>query len=233
MLRANMRSIQTNSLSKLALGLGLVLGLASAAGCDSKTDDKKGADAKKDGKDSKKPDAKGPEAKAGDTKAGDTKAGDTKADTKLADAGDAKAADPAAAGAPKNIVETAVAAGTFKTLAVALEKADLVKTLSGEGPFTVFAPTDEAFAKVPKEALDALLAKPEDLKKVLLLHVVAGKVMAADAAKLKEAETVGGTKLPIDATDGVKFGGAKVVTADIAASNGVIHVIDTVILPAS
>ena len=228
MLRANMRSIQTNSLSKLALGLGLVLGLASAAGCDSKTDDKKGADAKKDGKDSKKPDAKGPEAKAGDTKAGDTKA-----DTKLADAGDAKAADPAAAGAPKNIVETAVAAGTFKTLAVALEKADLVKTLSGEGPFTVFAPTDEAFAKVPKEALDALLAKPEDLKKVLLLHVVAGKVMAADAAKLKEAETVGGTKLPIDATDGVKFGGAKVVTADIAASNGVIHVIDTVILPAS
>jgi uncharacterized surface protein with fasciclin (FAS1) repeats len=228
-----MRSIQLIP----SLALGLVLGLTSAVGCDSKTDDKKGADAKKDGKDAKdakdakKPDAKGPEAKAADAKA---------PDTKVADAGDAKAADakagepaPADAGAPKNIVETAVAAGNFKTLATALEKADLIKTLSGEGPFTVFAPTDEAFAKVPKEALDALLAKPEDLKAVLLMHVVAGKVMAADAAKLKEAETVGGTKQPIDATDGVKFGGAKVVTADIAASNGVIHVIDTVIRPAA
>ena len=216
------------------LAIGLVLGLTTGLGCDSKPDDKKAADAKdakkdakdaKDAKNAKKPDAKGPEAKvaaAADTKAADTKAADTKAAEPT----------PADAGAPKNIVETAVAAGTFKTLAIALEKADLIKTLSGEGPFTVFAPTDEAFAKVPKEALDALLAKPEDLKKVLLLHVVAGKVMAADAAKLKEAETVGGTKLPIDATDGVKFGGSKVVTADIAASNGVIHVIDTVILPA-
>ena len=231
-----MRSIQLIP----SLALGLVLGLTSAVGCDSKTDDKKAADAKdakKDGKDAKKD---GKDAKVADAKAGDAKAADAKAaDAKVADAGDAKAADakagePAAAdaGAPKNIVETAVAAGTFKTLATALEKADLIKTLSGEGPFTVFAPTDEAFAKVPKEALDALLAKPEDLKAVLLMHVVAGKVMAADAAKLKEAETVGGTKQPIDATDGVKFGGAKVVTADIAASNGVIHVIDTVILPA-
>lgn len=218
------------------LAIGLVLGLTTGLGCDSKPDDKKAADAKdakkdgKDAKDAKKPDAKAPEAKvaaAADTKAADMKPADMKAaDTKAA------VPMPADAGAPKNIVETAVAAGTFKTLAIALEKAGLLETLSGAGPFTVFAPTDEAFAKVPKEALDALLAKPEDLKKVLLLHVVAGKVMAADAAKLKEAETVGGTKLPIDATDGVKFGGSKVVTADIAASNGVIHVIDTVILPA-
>jgi uncharacterized surface protein with fasciclin (FAS1) repeats len=229
-----MRSIQLIP----SLALGLALGLTSVVGCDSKTDDKKAADAKdskdakKDGKDAKASDAKAADAKAADAKAADAKAADAKAaDAKAADA---KAAEPAPAdaGAPKNIVETAVAAGNFKTLATALEKADLIKTLSGEGPFTVFAPTDEAFAKVPKEALDALLAKPEDLKAVLLLHVVSGKVMAADAAKLKEAETVGGTKLPIDATDGVKFGGSKVVTADIAASNGVIHVIDTVILPA-
>lgn len=232
-----MRSIQLIP----SLALGLVFALTTAVGCDSKTDEKKaadGKDAKKDGKDAKKPDAKTGDAKAADAKAADAKVADAKAaDTKAADtkAADAKAGEPAPAdaGAPKTIVETAVAAGNFTTLATALEKADLIKTLSGEGPFTVFAPTDEAFAKVPKAALDALLAKPEELKAVLLLHVVAGKVMAADAAKLKEAETVGGTKLPIDATDGVKFGGAKVVTADIAASNGVIHVIDTVILPAA
>ncbi len=195
----------------------LALSLAFAGACDDKKagDDKKTADAKKDGKDAK-------DGKAADAKAADAKAADAKAD-----------APPADAAAPKNIVETAVAAGNFTTLATALDKADLIATLSGEGPFTVFAPTDEAFAKIPKEALDALLAKPEDLKKVLLGHVVAGKVMAADAAKLTEAETVAGTKVTIDATDGVKVGGAKVTTPDIAASNGVIHVIDTVILPAA
>ncbi|MEX1364980.1 MAG: fasciclin domain-containing protein [Nannocystaceae bacterium] len=129
------------------------------------------------------------------------------------------------------MVDTAVEAGTFTTLATALEKAGLVETLKGDGPFTVFAPTDDAFAKVPKEALDGLLANPEELKKVLLLHVVSGKVMAADAAKLTEAEMMSGTKLPIDASAGVKIGAATVTKADIVTSNGVIHVIDTVLLP--
>ncbi|MEM6289734.1 MAG: fasciclin domain-containing protein [Myxococcota bacterium] len=131
------------------------------------------------------------------------------------------------------MVAVATAAGNFKTLATALEKAGLLETLKGDGPFTVFAPTDEAFAKVDKAALDALLAKPEELKKVLLMHVVKGKVMAADASKLTEAEMMSGDKLKVDASDGVKLGDAKVTKADLAASNGVIHVIDTVILPAS
>ena len=136
-----------------------------------------------------------------------------------------------------DIVETAVGAGTFKTLAAALGAAELVATLKGDGPFTVFAPTDEAFAKLPAGTVESLL-KPENkekLKAVLLLHVVPGSVMAADVVKLKEAKTAGGATVKISTTDGVKVGTAKgmskVTTTDIKASNGVIHVIDAVILP--
>jgi uncharacterized surface protein with fasciclin (FAS1) repeats len=134
----------------------------------------------------------------------------------------------------KNIVDTAVAAGDFKTLAAALKAADLVDTLKGKGPFTVFAPTDEAFKKLPKGALEDLL-KPENKKKlasVLTYHVVSGKHMAADVAKLKEAKTVEGSMIKIEAKDGkVKVDDANVVKADIACGNGVIHVIDAVLLP--
>jgi len=138
----------------------------------------------------------------------------------------------AAAGAQaKDVVDTAVAAGDFKTLAAALEKADLVNTLKGKGPFTVFAPTDAAFAKVPKADLDALLADKAKLAAVLTYHVVPGKVMAKDvkAGKLK---TVQGSDLTV-ATDGgaVMVDNAKVVKTDIVTDNGVIHVIDSVVLP--
>ena len=139
----------------------------------------------------------------------------------------------AAAAADKDIVDTAVAAGSFTTLAKALAAADLVDTLKGEGPFTVFAPTDEAFAALPAGTLDDLL-KPENkakLQEILKYHVVSGKVMAADAAKLTSAPTVAGKEIKVDATDGVKINDAKVVKADIAAKNGVIHVIDKVLLP--
>jgi uncharacterized surface protein with fasciclin (FAS1) repeats len=131
----------------------------------------------------------------------------------------------------KNIVEVAVEAGKFNTLATALEAADLVETLQGPGPFTVFAPTDEAFAALPEGALEGLLAEPEELKAVLLLHVVQGKVMASDVVNLEAATAVSGGTLAIDTSDGVKVGAATVVTTDIEASNGVIHVIDTVLLP--
>jgi uncharacterized surface protein with fasciclin (FAS1) repeats len=132
----------------------------------------------------------------------------------------------------KDIVDTAVAAGSFKTLATALQAAGLVETLKGKGPFTVFAPTDQAFAKIPKADLDALLKDKAKLTRVLTYHVVAGQVMAADVAKLKEAKTVEGQSVKIDASaSGVTVDGAKVVKADVAASNGVIHVIDSVILP--
>jgi transforming growth factor-beta-induced protein len=133
--------------------------------------------------------------------------------------------------ASKNIVQTAIAAGQFKTLVKAVEAAGLAGTLSGTGPFTVFAPTDEAFAKLPDGALEGLLKNPEALKGVLLYHVVAGKVMAADVVKLKTAKTALGQSVQIDASNGVRVGGANVVKTDIAASNGVIHVIDTVIMP--
>jgi uncharacterized surface protein with fasciclin (FAS1) repeats len=138
---------------------------------------------------------------------------------------------PALAQGPKDIVDTAVAAGSFKTLATALQAAGLVETLKGPGPFTVFAPTDEAFAKIPKADLDALLKDKAKLTAVLTYHVVPGKVMAADVVKLKEAKTVQGGSLKIDTTSGVKVDGATVVKTDVAASNGVIHVIDTVVLP--
>ena len=137
----------------------------------------------------------------------------------------------ARAGSHKDIVDTAVAAGSFKTLAAALQAAGLVDTLKGAGPFTVFAPTDEAFAKIPKADLDALIADKAKLTKVLTYHVVPGKVMAADVMKLKEAKTVEGQMVRIDASNGVKINGANVVKADVEASNGVIHVIDSVILP--
>src|SRR6188474_3953261 len=134
----------------------------------------------------------------------------------------------------KDIVDTAVAAGSFKTLAKALQAADLVDTLKGAGPFTVFAPTDEAFAKLPAGTLEALL-KPENmpkLQRILKAHVVAGKVMAADVVKISSAKAVSGDTLTIAARDGgVTVDGAKVVKTDITASNGVIHVIDRVILP--
>lgn len=131
----------------------------------------------------------------------------------------------------KDIVETAVAAGNFKTLAAALQAAGLVDTLKGKGPFTVFAPTDEAFAKIPKADLDALLKDKAKLTAVLTYHVVPGKVMAADVVKLKDAKTVQGGSVSIDASRGVRVNDASVVKADVVASNGVIHVIDTVILP--
>ena len=144
------------------------------------------------------------------------------------------AANMGAAAADKDIVDTAVAAGSFKTLAKALQAADLVETLKGAGPFTVFAPTDEAFAKLPAGTLDALL-KPENkakLQRILKAHVVAGKVMAADVVKTSSAKAVSGATLTIASRDGgVTVDGAKVVKTDIAATNGVIHVIDSVILP--
>ncbi len=136
--------------------------------------------------------------------------------------------------AEKDIVDTAVAAGQFKTLAAALTAAGLVDTLKGPGPFTVFAPTDAAFANLPAGTLDTLL-KPESKAKltaILTYHVVAGKVMAADVVKLKEATTVNGAMVAVKVDGGtVMINNAKVTTADIAASNGVIHVIDTVLLP--
>lgn len=133
--------------------------------------------------------------------------------------------------AESDIVETAVAAGSFKTLATALQAADLVDVLKGEGPFTVFAPTDDAFKKLPKGTLEALLKDKAKLKAVLTYHVVKGKVKAADVVKVKSAKTVQGQSVSVDATDGVKINDAKVVKADIDCSNGVIHVIDTVLVP--
>ena len=135
-------------------------------------------------------------------------------------------------GMKKDIVDTAVAAGDFNTLVTAVKAAGLVETLKGEGPFTVFAPTDAAFAKVPTDTLNALLADKAALANVLTYHVVAGKVMAADVVKLTSAETVRGQAVSIEVKDGkVYVDGAQVVTTDLKASNGVIHVIDAVILP--
>jgi uncharacterized surface protein with fasciclin (FAS1) repeats len=130
----------------------------------------------------------------------------------------------------KDIVDTAVAAGSFKTLATALGAAGLVDTLKGKGPFTVFAPTDEAFAKIPKADLDALLKDKAKLTAVLTYHVVAGKVMAADV-KAGKVKTVQGSELTVTTSGGVMVDKAKVVKTDIVADNGVIHVIDTVIMP--
>jgi len=130
-----------------------------------------------------------------------------------------------------NIVETAIAAGSFKTLVEAVKAANLVDTLSGPGPFTVFAPNDEAFAKLPAGTVEGLLKDIPKLKSVLTYHVVPGKVMSGDVIKMQSAKTVQGQSVSIDTTDGVKIDSAKVVKADIEADNGVIHVIDSVILP--
>ena len=132
----------------------------------------------------------------------------------------------------KDIVDTAVGAGQFKTLVTAVKAADLVDTLKGKGPFTVFAPTDEAFAKIPREKLEALLKDKKALASVLTYHVVPGKVMAADVVKLNTAKTVQGKAITIATRDGkVTINGANVLKTDIVCGNGVIHVIDAVILP--
>ena len=130
----------------------------------------------------------------------------------------------------KDIVDTAVGAGSFKTLAAALGAAGLVDTLKGKGPFTVFAPTDEAFAKIPKADLDALLKDKAKLTAILTYHVVPGKVMAADV-RAGKVKTVQGSELTISTTGGVMVDNAKVVKTDIVADNGVIHVIDSVVIP--
>jgi uncharacterized surface protein with fasciclin (FAS1) repeats len=142
---------------------------------------------------------------------------------------------PAQAGANKpplpDVVDTAVAAGDFTTLATALQEAGLVETLKGPGPFTVFAPTDEAFAKLPAGTLEALLKDKQRLAAVLTYHVVPGRVMAADIVTMTAAKTVQGDSLAIRADNGVTIDGARVVKADIQAGNGVIHVIDAVLIP--
>ena len=130
----------------------------------------------------------------------------------------------------KDIVDTAVGAGNFKTLAAALTAAGLIDTLKGKGPFTVFAPTDAAFAKIPKADLDALLADKAKLTSVLTYHVVPGKVMAADV-KAGKVKTVQGSDLTVTTAGGVMVNQAKVTSTDIVADNGVIHVIDTVVMP--
>jgi uncharacterized surface protein with fasciclin (FAS1) repeats len=152
----------------------------------------------------------------------------------IAAAAVAAASQPAARAQGRDIVDTAVAAGSFKTLAKALEAAGLVDTLKGPGPFTVFAPTDEAFAKLPAGTLEDLL-KPENkakLQRILTYHVVPGRVMAADVVKLQSARAVSGDAIPVLVRGGsVTVDGARVVKTDIVATNGIIHVIDSVILP--
>ncbi len=133
--------------------------------------------------------------------------------------------------ASMDIVDTAIDAGSFNTLVTAVQKAGLVETLKGKGPFTVFAPTDEAFAKIPADKLNALLADKEALAKVLTYHVVPGKVMAKDVVKMKMAKTVQGQSIKIATASGVTVDNANVIKTDIVTSNGVIHVIDSVILP--
>jgi len=136
-----------------------------------------------------------------------------------------------AGGHSKDIVDTAVEAGTFTTLVAAVQAAGLVETLKGEGPFTVFAPTDDAFAALPEGTVEGLLKDIPTLTKILTYHVVAGKVMSTDLSDGMMAATVEGSEITIGTMDGVKINDATVVTADIEASNGVIHVIDSVIMP--
>jgi len=134
--------------------------------------------------------------------------------------------------ASNNIVETAVAAGTFDTLVAAVQAADLAEVLAGAGPYTVFAPTDEAFAKLPAGTVEALLANPDQLREILLYHVVPGKVTASQVVTLSNATTAQGSDVAIRVADGsVMINDALVTATDIETSNGVIHVIDTVILP--
>ncbi|MBD1853459.1 fasciclin domain-containing protein [Leptolyngbya sp. GB1-A1] len=131
-----------------------------------------------------------------------------------------------------DIVDTAVNAGSFGTLVAAVKAAGLVETLKGAGPFTLFAPNDEAFAKLPAGTVDSLLKDIPKLKQILTYHVVSGKVMAADVVKLKSATTVQGSDVKIDASQGVKVNNSSVTTPDVTADNGVIHIIDTVLIPA-
>ena len=129
------------------------------------------------------------------------------------------------------IVDIAVQAGSFKTLVQAVQAAGLVETLSGEGPFTVFAPTDEAFAQIPAETLQAVLANKEQLTAILTYHVVSGKLMAADVVRSTQLQTVQGQSITVSTEGGVRVDDANVVQTDIEADNGVIHVIDKVIMP--
>ena len=131
----------------------------------------------------------------------------------------------------KNLVETAIDAGIFKTFIQVLQETGLVDTLSNEGPFTIFAPTDEAFAKLPSGTLDNLLKDKEKLTDVLTCHVIQDKVMANDVANLKNTKSVNGKDISIESSEGVKIDNARVVQSDIECSNGVIHVIDEVLLP--
>jgi uncharacterized surface protein with fasciclin (FAS1) repeats len=141
-------------------------------------------------------------------------------------------AEPAPPPAPtKDILTTAADAGSFTTLLSAIDAAGLKETLSGAGPFTVFAPTDEAFAKIPKAQLDKLIKDKKQLAAVLTYHVVPGAVMAADVSAMATAKTVNGAEITINAANGVKINDATVISADIATTNGVIHVIDTVLMP--
>lgn len=135
--------------------------------------------------------------------------------------------------ATKNIVETAVEAGSFTTLVAAVQAAGLADVLSNGGPFTVFAPTDEAFAKLPEGTVESLLSDPEALANILTYHVVEGRVMAADVIGLSSAPTLQGSEVSIDSSNGVMINNATVIQADIETSNGIIHVIDTVLIPTS
>ena len=130
-----------------------------------------------------------------------------------------------------DLVDVAVSAGKFKTLVAAVQAAGLVETLKGKGPFTVFAPSDDAFAKLPEGTVEGLLKDLPKLKSILTYHVVAGRVTAADVMKLSSAKTVQGQTVAFQTNGGVKVNGANVVTADVMADNGIIHVIDSVILP--
>lgn len=135
------------------------------------------------------------------------------------------------AGEKMDIVDTAVAAGNFDTLVTAVKAARLVDTLKGEGPFTVFAPTDQAFAQIPGDQLNTLLDNKEALTKVLTYHVVLGKLMATEVMKMNSVETLQGQPLTIDASSEVKVNNARVIKTDIETSNGIIHVIDAVLMP--
>ncbi len=131
----------------------------------------------------------------------------------------------------KNVVDTAIEAGNFKTLVKAVQEAGLVETLANDGPFTIFAPTDEAFSKLSEETINDLLNNKEKLTEILTYHVVADKVMADSVTTLSTAATVNGKQLSIDTADGVKINNAHVIKTDIECSNGVIHVIDSVLIP--
>ena len=132
---------------------------------------------------------------------------------------------------PGNIIDTATSAGSFSSLIDALNASGLSETLQGTGPFTVFAPSDKAFAKIPESIRAAIIADEEALRELLTYHVISGEVTAADVARLTSAETVQGSTISIDTSDGIKVDGASVLAADIRASNGIIHVIDTVLIP--